>query len=519
MSVKRLKVRLLTPPEDVSWGPKYIATALGSKGFQIVEPHEGKIVLDKPEPPVHSVLWSSQGTLYLGTEDKIIVLDRNLEKKYSFEVPSQVEHMVETKDKKVLAVGEGWLAKIEGKGIEIFNVGYSVWRVAGKGEFVALGSKDGRLLIFDLNKGKVIWSADFQSIITGLSWGPFLLASDASGHIYSINTKDETFEFKVLAKYKNVSDLMWNPKGDEIVVSISSEKRLAFLNQLGSEVSSVDLEGTPTSLDYSPTSIEVVVVLENGELETVATPKAGKVVEELVKASKCIKEGKVVCEALEKALWRTIGMLAPDVNVDEFYALKQLGEKMPELLVCLQKRITDLRKVIRNIITLEDVVEVLKGGCERFERWLDTIVNNATCIVKLSEELEKLFDIASADLLAAQVPTSVHLAEQMGCERALELVKCAIKTYKKMKDVWDAEEELGISLPPPGEVVVYLFLVGDCEEVYQKVSRLSELKELARQKAAEGDVESVIKIVREANAIAEELREKVETALPEGILE
>ena len=520
MTVKRLKVRLLTPPEDVSWGPKYIAAALGHKGFQVIEPHEGTIILDESEPPVHSVLWNSQGHLYLGSDDKIIVLDKNFKKKTEFKVPTQVETLYEIKDKGVLAAGEGWIARlVNGKGFEVRDIGYTAWKIAGKGNLVAIGTKEGKLMILSLETMKVVWSIDLQAPVTGLDWGPTLVAANANGNLYVINKKDEGFEPTHVASFRGISDLAWNPKGDELVLAINVEKKLVFLNQTMNEIGSVSLESIPIAVDYSPTSIEAVTILENGDLETVATPKVAKLVDDLIRASNCEKEGKLLCEALKKALWKLIGSLAPDVNVDEFYALKYLREKMIDSLACLNKHVSDIRKILKNVVTLEDVVEVLKDGCERFERWLQTIVKNADCIVRLSELLDYFFDVASTDILAAQLPTSVQLVETVGCENAVELVKCSIEVYRNLKKLYGIEEELAISLPVPGEVVLYIFLTGKCKEVLEEIKRLHELRYRAVLEAKEGNVDKVMKLVKEAGSIANKLKDDVEKTLPEGILE
>ena len=78
--MKRLRVRLLSPPEDVSWGIKYIATALGKKGYQIVEPHTGEIVKDVGDFPVHSVAWSEK-YLAVGSDNSIVLIDRYLKER------------------------------------------------------------------------------------------------------------------------------------------------------------------------------------------------------------------------------------------------------------------------------------------------------------------------------------------------------------------------------------------------------------------------------------------------------
>ncbi len=520
MTVKRLKIRLLTPPEDVSWGPRYIATALGHKGYQVIEPHEGKIIRDSAELPVYSVLWTKGGNLYLGSDNKVLVLDRNLNKKAEFDVPAPVECIYETRDRTVLVAGEGWIAKIlNGKSIEIHDLGYTAWKVTSKGNLVAVGTKEGRVIILTLDSFKTVWSFDLQSPVTGLAWGPTLVAANANGNLFTIVRKDDAFELNFVTSFKGIADLLWNPKGDELLIALNMEKKLLFLNQSLTEVGSVSLESVPIAIDYSPTSIEAVVIMENGELETVATPKVSKLVEELIKSSDCYREGKVVCEALERALWKLVGHLAPDVNIDEFYALKHLGEKMVDALACLNKHINEVRKILKNVVTLEDVVEVLKDGCKRFEKWLDTVVKNADCIVKLSDALEHLFDIASTDLLAAQVPTSVYLAETMGCENALELVKCAIEVYRNLKKLQGIEEEMGITLPVPGEVILYLFIKDDCKNILNMIKRLHELRIKALLGAKEGKVEEVLEIVREAESIANELKQRIESALPEGYVE
>jgi len=519
MTVKRLKIRLLTPPEDVSWGRRYIATALGHRGFQIIEPHEGSIAVEESGLPVHSVLWSSWDHLYLGSDGKVVVLDESLKKKTEFSVPTQVESLYETKDKKILAAGDGWIATVSEKGLEIGDIGYTAWKIAGKGNLAAVGTKEGRLLIVALDSMNVLWSADLQAPVTGLDWGPALVAGNASGDLYVVVRKEDAFELRLVEKYKGISDLSWNPKGDELAALLSMEREIKFLTQTFADIESIRLESVPIALDYSPTSIEVAVALENGELVSVATPKVAKLVSDLLVSSGCEKEGKVVCKALERALWKIIGELAPDVNVDEFYALKQLGENMIDSLACLNEHLESIRKVLKSVASLEDVVEALKGGCSRLERWLEMVVKNADCIVELSERLDQLFELASADLLAAQAPTSVHLAETLGCDKALELVECATEVYRGLKKLQEAEEELGISLPVPGETILYLFINDECEEIREGVRKLMELYSRALAEAKEGNVGEVLKIVREAEKVARALKDKVEEALPEGIVE
>ncbi len=513
--MKRLRVRLLSPPKDVSWGIKYIATALGRKGYQIVEPHTGEIVKDVGEVPAHSVSWSEK-YLAVGSEKSIIFIDRYLKERSKVEVPSIVNTLTWEKDEILYAGGNGWIAKIDDKGITIENkIGLETTSLLVRGPRLYVGTKEGLLIIMEKDELRKINTIDLGSRIIGIGWVNGLVVALSNGYLYYINPADMT-RTKVVAKFNGISAFASSPKGDEMAIAEKDSPSVTFIDQYFEVIKKIKLNHVVTAMTYSKTSIEVAIVMENGELITVATPKVDKLVEELVKESMCENAGEVVCLALERALWKFIGSLAPDINVDEFYALKQLGPKLVDMMACLEKHIDELRRALKSVVSLEDVVEVLKEGCERLEKWLDTIAKNAECIIQLSDEMEYLLDIASSEVLPTQLPTSIALVEQFGCEKAKKLVECIIETYKMLKEIGSVSEELGVLLPPPGEIILYMVLKGDCEGMKKLIKKLSELRIEAASAANEGKIDEVLRIRKEAENVAEEIKNMVESALPEG---
>ncbi len=513
--MRRLRVRLLSPPKDVSWGMKYIATALGRKGYQIVEPHTGEIIKDVGDLPAHSVSWSEK-YLAVGSEGTTVFIDKHLKERKRVEVPGLVSTLVWDKDEILYAGGNGWIARIEENNVQVEDkISLDVTSLFIRGPRIYVGTKEGLLLVLSKDNLKKINVVDLGSPIVRIGWVNGLIVALSNGYLYSMNPAEIT-RTKVIAKFNGISAFANSPKGDEIAIAEKDTTSVIFIDQYFDMIKEIKMNYEITAMTYSKTSIEVAIVMENGELVTVATPKVDRLVEELLKASRCESSGEVVCLALEKALWKFIGSLAPDINIDEFHALKQLGPKLVDMMACLEKHIEELRRALRSVISLEDVVEVLKEGCERFEKWLDTIAKNAECIMQLSEEMEYLLDIASSDILPTQLPTSIALVEQFGCEKAKKLVECIIDTYKMLRNMSSVTEELGVLLPPPGEVILYMVIKGDCEGMKKMIERLSELRVEASAAANEGKIDEVLKLRKEAELVAEKIKNMVESALPEG---
>ena len=513
--MKRLRVRLLSPPEDVSWGIKYIATALGKKGYQIVEPHTGEIVKDVGDFPAHSVAWSEK-YLAVGSDNSIVLIDKYLKERDRYEVPSATNVLIWDKDEVIYAGGDGWIVKIVQGETKFENkLGVNVTSLFVRGPRLYVGSKEGLLIVLDKDDLRRLNVVDLGSPIVGIGWLGGLVVATMSGYLYQLSSTDIT-KTKVIEKFNGISAFANNPKGDEIAVAERDSNSIIFIDQYLNILKRIKMGHLITAMTYSRTSIEVAVVMENGELITLATPKVDKLIEELLKESMCESAGEVICLALERALWKFIGALAPDINLDEFHALKQLGPRMVDAIACFEKHIEELRQALKSIVSLEDVVEVVKGGCERLEKWLDTIAKNAECIMQLSEEMDYLLDIASSDILPTQLPTSIALVEQFGCEKAKSLVECIIETYKMLRDMSSVTEELGIALPPPGEIILYMVIKGECEEMKGMLARLAELRTAASVAANEGKIDEVLRIKKEASELAEKIKNMVESALPEG---
>ncbi len=510
----RLKIRLLTPPMDVAWGQKSIAVALGMKGFYLINPYDGKIIKEVEDKPAYVLSWSGKGKLAVGSEEEVLVYNENGELEKSFDVPGEVNDVIWVGNT-IVAGGNGWVAYLEDGSKEVVNIGLNVSKLGWKRGFLAVGTIEGRLLIME--NDKIIWSVELGPSILGLSWGPYLIVSTSNGKIFKISDYEE-FKPKELVVVKGVSDLTWNPKGDEFVVAENTKRALFFYSLDGAKIGEEKLDSIPLAVDYSPTAVEVAVVLENGELYTVGTPKVSIVLDEILKASKCAQKGKILCQAIEKAFWKLIGELGQDVPLDEFLALKNLGEDIPQALSCLLRFSKEVRDAIRDIMSMEDVVDALKEGCDNFKKWIEVVTKNRLCVKRVSELLDDLLDLAPGELLPAQIPTSVTLVERFGCDGALKIMECAFALALLLKDLKEHEDELGIKLPTLTEVILYALMKNGCNDIITKLQTMNKLRKEALKYAEEGDLDKLMRTLQTIRSLADELREDILNSLPEGFV-
>ena len=512
----RLRIRLLTPPMDVSWGRNYIAVAIGMKGFYLIEPYEGKIVKEITDKPAYCLKWSPKGKekLVVGSENEVLVYNSKGELEKNYEVPGEVNDVIWVGND-IVAGGNGWIAYLNTDKSEVINIGLNVSRLAWKRGLLAVGTVEGRLLIME--EDKIIWSIELGPSVLSMSWGPYLIVASSNGKVYKISDY-ENFKPKEMIVVKGVSDMTWNPKGDEFVLAENTKKALFFYSLDGVKIGEERLESVPLAVDYSPTSVEVAVVLESGELYTVGTPKVSIILDEIMKASKCQTKGKILCQAIEKAFWKLISELGQDVSLDEFLALKNLGENIPQALSCLLRYTKEVREAIRDIMGMEDVVDVLKEGCDNFKKWIEVVTRNRLCVKRVSELLDDLLDLAPGELLPAQIPTSVTLVERYGCDGALKVMECAFALALLLKDLKDHEEELGIRLPTLTEMILYSLMKNACPDLITRLKSLDKLRKEASKYAEEGDLDKLMSALEKIRNLAEELRDEVINSLPEGFV-
>ncbi|UXD22683.1 hypothetical protein IPA_07330 [Ignicoccus pacificus DSM 13166] len=496
---------------DVSWGSKYIAVALGMRGFTLIDPYTGEVRKEITDNPAYAIAWSGRGKLAVGSDGYVLIYDEEGRNEKKISVPGEVSDLVWIGGG-LIAGGNGWIAYLEDKK-EVVNIGLNVTRLAWKRGLLAVGTAEGRLLIME--EDKIIWSVELGPSVLGLSWGPFLLAATSNGKIFKISDYEE-FKPKEFIAVKGVSDLTWNPKGDEFALAENYKKAILFYSSDGAKIGEERLDSIPLAIDYSPTAVEVAVVLESGELYTLGTPKVAIVLEELIKASKCNQKGRILCQALEKAFWKLVGELGQDIPLDEFLALKNLEENIPQAVSCLLKYAKEVREAVRDILSMEDVVDALKEGCENFKKWIGVVTKNRLCVKRVSELLDDLLDLAPGELLPAQIPTSVTLVERFGCEGALKVMECAFALALILKDLKEHEDELGVKLPTLTEVILYALMKNGCDDLIAKLKQMEKLKKEAAKYAEEGELDKLMRVLDEVRNIAEELREELLSTLPEG---
>lgn len=421
-------------------------------------------------------------------------------------------------DGKVIAAGNGWVSILPlNRSIEMetIQVGLNVTAVAAKKGIIVAGTMEGRLLVID--EGRITWSTELGSPIFGLSWGPYLVVGTNNGKVFKV-VNYERLNLEEIATLGGVNDLKWSPKGDEFAVADNVDKSLTFFSVDGKIVAREYFKSIPIKLDYSPTVTEVAVILESGELVTIGTPKVINILKSIVEESKCEERAKILCKALEKALWEIITELGNDVPIDDFLTLRNLGPKLLYALPCLLKHLDVVKKILKDLMSMEDIVEALKDGCDNFEKWLDSVSKNSLCIKKVSNLLIDLMELSPSDLLPAQIPTSVALVEKFGCEKALEIMECVFALALLLKDLKKYEDDLGIKLPNLTEMVLYVLLKDNCEELLSRLKEIAEIKEKVESLINEGRIVEVFDMLEEAKRISEDLKNVITTELPDGFV-
>ncbi len=490
---------------DIDWGERGIAVALGAKGVKILT-NEGRTIGELPGP-AFSVRWSPDSRrLAVGSEGKVIIYDsETLTVKEEHSLPGPVLALSWRKYG-LAAGGDGWLAFQHGGIWKVIEVGMRVWVLDWGLDQLAVGTWDGILLIIE--DGKIKIEKKVNGSISSLAWGKYLVIGTINpGAIYKVERAVEgDITLTKMVEIGGASSVAWEPGNELIAVGDQQYHYVIFLSDEGMMKYKRKITSMPLSISWSPEGTALVVLADDGKVIYIRNPKIEEAVQVVLDAADCPRISRLLCKALESALFKLISRLSPNVSphviADNLIKYK---EKVFHITNCLLKNIELLKDVLDNY-NFHKAVEIASQDCSKLPQWVKEEREISKCVIELKPMIEKSETLLSSQLVPFKLPPPEELVRKLGCEEARKLVSCMIDVLATYPEVVDKVDDMNLAMPPLYEIVNLLTDLKTCEKVREILFSIEDKVYEAEEAADQGDIEKVFEISEEVKSLLRQLQ-------------
>ena len=490
---------------DIDWGERGIAVALGAKGVKILRV-EGKTIGELPGP-AFSVRWSPDGKkLAVGSEGKVIIYDaETLTVKEEHSLPGPVLAL-SWKKYGIAAGGDGWLAFQHNNVWKVLEVGMRVWVLDWDLDQLAVGTWDGILMIIE--DGKIKVEKKLNGSISSLAWGKYLVVGTINpGAVYKVERGVEgDITLIKMVDVGGISSIAWEPSNELIAVGDQQYHYIMFLSEEGMIKYKRKITSMPLSISWSPDGTALAVLTDDGKVIYIRNPKIEEAVQVVLDAADCPRVSRLLCKALESALFKLISKLSPNVSPNVIADnLIRYKEKVFHITNCLLKNIDILKEVLDNY-NFHKAVSVAAQDCSKLSEWVKEEKEIAKCVTELKPLIEKSETLLSSQLVPFKLPPPEELVRNLGCEEARKLVNCMIDVLATYPEVVDKIDDMNLTMPPLYEIVNLLTDLKSCERIREILFSIEDKVYEAEDAAEQGDIEKVMEISEEVKALLQQLQ-------------